>query len=71
MTGRIRPLDRDEPLSGQVHEALDTKYAGYRVATEKMPAATANKYATDGRMYLEFTPDDRILNWDNSKLGLG
>lgn len=71
MTGRMRPLDPSELLWEQVHNALDVKYASYRVAADKMPSATAEKYATDGRVYLEFTPDERILNWDNSKLGLG
>jgi nitroimidazol reductase NimA-like FMN-containing flavoprotein (pyridoxamine 5'-phosphate oxidase superfamily) len=71
MTGRIRPLEPSEDRWGQVHDSLDAKYAAYRVSNDKMPAATAQKYATDGRVYLEFTPDERILNWDNSKLRLG
>jgi nitroimidazol reductase NimA-like FMN-containing flavoprotein (pyridoxamine 5'-phosphate oxidase superfamily) len=71
MTGRIRPLEPTEERWDRVHDALDAKYAAYRFASSEMPTDTAQKYATDGRVYLEFTPDDRILNWDNSKLGLG
>ena len=71
MTGRIRALDPSDERWDQAHEAIEAKYAAYRVAASAMPTETAQKYATDGRAYLEFTPDDRILNWDNSKLGLG
>jgi nitroimidazol reductase NimA-like FMN-containing flavoprotein (pyridoxamine 5'-phosphate oxidase superfamily) len=71
MTGRIRALDPSEARWDEVRDALDAKYAAFRPAADRMPASTAQKYASDGRVYLEFTPDDRILNWDNSKLGLG
>jgi nitroimidazol reductase NimA-like FMN-containing flavoprotein (pyridoxamine 5'-phosphate oxidase superfamily) len=70
MTGRMRALDPGEPLNAAVQAALDAKYVAFRVASEAMPAETAQKYADDGRRYLEFVPDERILNWDNSKLGL-
>ena len=70
MTGHLRPMEPTEERWEQVKEALDAKYAGFRTVHESMPAETARKYETDGRRYLEFIPDERILNWDNSKLGL-
>jgi nitroimidazol reductase NimA-like FMN-containing flavoprotein (pyridoxamine 5'-phosphate oxidase superfamily) len=70
MTGRLRALEPSEEIWQQVHDAMDAKYAAFRLTREQLPSETARKYETDGRRYLEFSPDDRILNWDNSKLGL-
>ena len=44
------------------------KYAAFRTVSTEMPQATRDHYA--GRTYLRLVPDDRILSWDNRKLGL-
>ena len=33
-----------------------------------MPKATAEHYATAMNGVVRFTPDERVLNWDNRKL---
>ena len=48
--------------------ALDIKYAAYRTASSAMSQATREHYR--GRTYLRLVPDERILSWDNRKLGL-
>jgi len=67
LTGRIETVT-DEAEINRIDEALDVKYAAFRTATTKMPQATRDHYA--GRTYLRLVPDDRILSWDNRKLGL-
>jgi len=59
----------DPDLIARVHGALDTKYGGYRTPRAAMPKATRAYYATTSAT-LEIVPDDRILSWDNSRLGL-
>ena len=67
LTGRIEMVT-DEAAIARIDDALDEKYAAFRTASTEMPQATRNHYA--GRTYLRFVPDDRILSWDNRKLGL-
>jgi len=45
------------------------KYAALTTAASDMPADTSAVYAS-GHAIVRFTPGDRILNWDNAKLGL-
>ena len=67
LTGRIEMVT-DEAEIDRIDHALDEKYAAFRTASTEMPQATRNHYA--GRTYLRLVPDDRILSWDNRKLGL-
>src|SRR5919106_1772489 len=46
---------------------IDRKYAAFRSAAA-MPKETSNYYATVRTGVVRFTPDDRILNWDNTRL---
>ncbi len=66
-TGRAELVDLDADLAGRFGAELDRKYAGFRSRSE-MPAETAQYYATSMRGVVRFTPEDRILNWDNAKL---
>ena len=68
LTGRIETVTDDAEIE-RIDQALDAKYAAFRTATTEMSQATREHYA--GRTYLRFVPDDRILSWDNRKLGLG
>jgi PPOX class probable F420-dependent enzyme len=67
LTGRVERVT-DEADIARIDDALDKKYAAFRTASTEMPQATRNHYA--GRTYLRLVPDDRILSWDNRKLGL-
>jgi PPOX class probable F420-dependent enzyme len=67
LTGRVEMVN-DEAEIARIDDALDKKYAAFRTASTEMPQATRNHYA--GRTYLRLVPDDRILSWDNRKLGL-
>jgi PPOX class probable F420-dependent enzyme len=67
LTGRIERVT-DEAEQARIADALDAKYAAYRTATTEMSQATRDHYA--GRTYLRLVPDERILSWDNRKLGL-
>ena len=66
LNGRIETVT-DEVELERIAAALDAKYASYRTATTEMSPATRDHYA--GRTYLRLVPDDRILSWDNRKLG--
>lgn len=68
LTGRVERIS-DEDEIARVAEALDAKYAAFRTATTEMSPATRDHYAQ--RAFRRLVPDDRILSWDNRKLGLG
>ena len=66
LTGRVDEVtDLDE--MGRIDAALDAKYAAFRTASSAMPDATRAHYA--GRTFLRLVPDERILSWDNRRLG--
>ncbi len=67
LTGRAELIDADAGLGAAVRAELDRKYAAFRSAVA-MPAETAQYYANATMALVRFTPDDRILNWDNAKL---
>ncbi len=68
LTGRIEGVT-DEAEMARIADALDAKYAAFRTASTEMSQATREHYT--GRTYLRLVPDERILSWDNRKLGLG
>ena len=70
MTGKAEIVDLDEALSARYQAELDRKYSQYRTAGSAMPKATREAYAKSVSGIVRFTPDERILNWDNRKLGL-
>jgi PPOX class probable F420-dependent enzyme len=69
LTGRARIVD-DAALAQRVELALDEKYGAYRSQRAEMPAATQEYYANPPQV-IEIVPDDRILTWDNARLGAG
>lgn len=69
-TGRAEVVDLDEEMTTLVQQQLDRKYAPFRSAPSEMPKATAQHYAATMRNVVRFTPDERILHWDNSKLAV-
>ena len=69
LTGTITALDESSPLLTQVDEAFEAKYSGFRTAASKMSDGTRAYYARP-RTFFCFTPDERLLTWDNARLGL-
>jgi nitroimidazol reductase NimA-like FMN-containing flavoprotein (pyridoxamine 5'-phosphate oxidase superfamily) len=71
LTGKSEIIEPAAELAARVNAEMDRKYAAYRTAPRAMPEATRNTYAQAKRGLVRFTPDERILNWDNSKLPIG
>lgn len=68
LTGTAEILEPTAELDAAVDAELERKYARFRVDQAAMPSAARAAYAA--RRLVRFTPDKRILNWDNRKLGL-
>jgi nitroimidazol reductase NimA-like FMN-containing flavoprotein (pyridoxamine 5'-phosphate oxidase superfamily) len=68
-TGTAEIVDVDAELERGVRAEMDRKYAALRATGTEMPAETSTYYQTVRMATVRFTPDSRILNWDNSKLG--
>ena len=68
LTGTAEIVDLDAELSARFRTEIDRKYAAFRTAPTDMPKETANVYATALMGVVRFTADDRVLNWDNTKL---
>lgn len=68
LTGKAEIVDLDEELANRFRVEMDRKYATFRTPANEMPETTAKHYATSMRGVIRFTPDERVLNWDNAKL---
>ena len=68
LTGRAEVVDLDTELGARFRDEMDRKYASARTAGSDMPKATAEHYTTAIGGIVRFTPDARVLNWDNAKL---
>jgi PPOX class probable F420-dependent enzyme len=68
LTGRAVEVD-DPAVLARVDEALEEKYGRFRTARSAMPDATRAHYEVE-HACIRIDHDDRILNWDNTKLGL-
>ena len=69
LTGRASLIDDDEALVRRFGEAMNAKYAAHRATGSEMPDDTAEYYATQLRGVVRFDADERVLHWDNAKLG--
>ncbi|MCK9900932.1 pyridoxamine 5'-phosphate oxidase [Parafrankia colletiae] len=67
VSGRLQVVD-DDAARQQVRDLLDTKYAGFRLPPERLPAAVRAAYAE--RTVLRLDPQGRLLRWDNSRIRL-
>jgi nitroimidazol reductase NimA-like FMN-containing flavoprotein (pyridoxamine 5'-phosphate oxidase superfamily) len=63
-------VELDNALDSAIRAEMSRKYAPYRTAPKAMPDATRQHYASSGPAVIELVPLERILNWDNRKLGL-
>jgi nitroimidazol reductase NimA-like FMN-containing flavoprotein (pyridoxamine 5'-phosphate oxidase superfamily) len=72
LTGTARVVDPDDPALAAVERASAGKYDAFRTERTAMPTETAAHYDKRGAFaQIRFTPDERILSWDNSRLELG
>jgi nitroimidazol reductase NimA-like FMN-containing flavoprotein (pyridoxamine 5'-phosphate oxidase superfamily) len=67
LTGTAEIVDLDEELSARFRAEIDRKYSAFR-SRAAMPKETAEFYAKVPMGVVRFTPDERVLNWDNTKL---
>jgi nitroimidazol reductase NimA-like FMN-containing flavoprotein (pyridoxamine 5'-phosphate oxidase superfamily) len=67
LTGHATVVDDDDDLIERVRAASDAKYNAFRVQREAMPKATTERYGRQAAL-IRFTPDDRILSWDNARM---
>ena len=58
----------DPDVIARIGAALDAKYAGFRPASAALPTQTQAYYAD--QTFLRFTPEGRILTWDNARIPL-
>ena len=68
VTGRAR-LVTEPALAERVAAVLDAKYGAFRTTRSAMPGATRAHYQVE-RATIEITPDERVLSWDNARLGV-
>jgi hypothetical protein len=66
LTGTVT-LVEDEDVIERIRQASEAKYAAFRMASTAMPTATREHYGRSSA-YLCFTPDERIVSWDNARL---
>jgi nitroimidazol reductase NimA-like FMN-containing flavoprotein (pyridoxamine 5'-phosphate oxidase superfamily) len=67
LTGRAEIIEHDEVIATRFREAIEVKYAAFRTASSAMPDATRKHYGQPPAL-IRFTPDDRIVSWDNARL---
>lgn len=70
-TGTAHVVPEDDDASIAARKALTEKYEPFRTKRDDMPTGTAQHYEQRGeRVLIRLTPDDRILSWDNTALGV-
>lgn len=67
LTGSTTIIDADDDLIERIGAASDAKYSAFRTVRSEMPTATREHYGRTSA-YLRFTPDERIVSWDNARL---
>lgn len=71
LTGHAEHLSPDPELASAFGAEMDRKYRAFRgagVDGGEMPKQAADYYAKQMRGIVRLVADDRILNWDNSKM---
>jgi PPOX class probable F420-dependent enzyme len=69
VTGRATVVN-DPALLERIRAAMHEKYHSFRMPRASMPDETRAHYDTDATT-IEIVPDERVLNWDNARLGIG
>lgn len=70
LTGVAEIVEIDGDLAARFRDEIKRKYASSRATDTEMPSETEQHYRTAIGGIVRFTPDERILNWDNAKLGV-
>jgi nitroimidazol reductase NimA-like FMN-containing flavoprotein (pyridoxamine 5'-phosphate oxidase superfamily) len=68
-TGRAEIIEPSPDLASRFRTEIDRKYENMRAAATEMPAETASYYKNVLTGFVRFSPDARILHWDNAKIG--
>ena len=67
-TGTAEIIDLTPELAHRFDVEMGRKYHALRATGTEMPASTASYYENARRAAVRFTPDARILHWDNAKI---
>lgn len=67
LSGCAEVVDEPDAIA-RIDAAVDNKYAGFRPASAALPPQTQAHYAN--HTFLRFTPDERMLTWDNARIPL-
>jgi hypothetical protein len=68
LTGRVEVIAEPDAIA-RIRAAFDAKYPGFRPDSAALPTQTQTYYAD--QTFLRFTPQGRMLTWDNSRIPLG
>ncbi|MDH4145898.1 MAG: pyridoxamine 5'-phosphate oxidase family protein [Acidimicrobiia bacterium] len=66
-TGRAELVDLDAATSKRFNAEIERKYSTFR-SRDAMAPETAAYYEKALRGMVRFTPDERVLHWDNTKI---
>jgi nitroimidazol reductase NimA-like FMN-containing flavoprotein (pyridoxamine 5'-phosphate oxidase superfamily) len=69
LTGRAEIIEPGEELAAAIAAEIRRKYSAYRAGGD-MPSSSRKHYETAAGGIIRLVPDQRILNWDNNRLGL-
>ena len=67
LAGTARIVTPSDQLAAEIDEEISRKYDRFRTPAKDMPEKTRAAYSS-GFAWIEFTPGDRILNWNNAHL---
>ena len=69
LTGVATPID-DEATIERITAVQAEKYRGFSTPRSEMAADTRRFYESDARIIYRIEAEERIVSWDNTKLGL-
>jgi nitroimidazol reductase NimA-like FMN-containing flavoprotein (pyridoxamine 5'-phosphate oxidase superfamily) len=67
-TGTAEIVDLAPELARRFRTEIDRKYDALRARTTEMPASTSTYYEQVRTAAVRFSPDARVLHWDNTKI---
>jgi len=66
----VATLVEDAETIERIGQVQGEKYAGFSTPRSEYPEDTRRFYEADARLLYRIDPEERILSWDNTKLGL-
>jgi nitroimidazol reductase NimA-like FMN-containing flavoprotein (pyridoxamine 5'-phosphate oxidase superfamily) len=67
LTGRACAVDPDRALRDRLEREMERKYRDLRLEPAAMPRQVSATYSA-GMRWVAFTPDERLLSWNNRAL---